>query len=368
MAIDRNRTIEVMTEALLRDLADEVDLIFRYGSLVQGTAHKYSDLDISYTPVHESTWRSITVLVDETLIDLYPIHWSKLARMAEFLDVSSTVLLHSQIVYQRSEHAAERFRGLAARLLLLQQPEARPEMLRKAQSFFEETGSPYYLLRQQAANGNLPACLHHAQQILKRVLHLLAVCNQACIDTRKLPQVLALPKLPAGFRATVERVTLAHEPDDLLAACETLLHTTRDLLLAEQWQILRSETTFPAVFHAAYPELKGALQHVLLACERQDIFALNDLLVSLYHELSLHLTWALTGVEFSGFNSLADYEQDLVALGFPALLPLLIARDFAELHRQCLLFDRRLQEFLSSHSVELNNFATLEDLQRSLMG
>jgi hypothetical protein len=89
-------------------------------------------------------------------------------------------------------------------------------------------------------------------------------------------------------------------------------------------------------------------------------------LVALYHEFSLHLSWATTGVEFSGFNSLADYEQDLVALGFPALLPLLVAGDFAEMHRQCLLFDRRLQEFLSSHSVELNSFATLEDLQKHL--
>lgn len=366
MAIDTNRAIEVMTEALLRDLGDEVELIFRYGSLVKGGAHKYSDLDISYTPVHESTRKSITVLVNETLIDLYPIHWSKLARMAEFLDVSSTVLLHNQIIYQRSEQAAERFRGLEARLHLLQQPDARPEMLRKAQSLFEDTGSPYYLLRQQAANGNLLACLQHAQQILKRVFHLLAVCNQVCIDTRKLPQVLALSKLPAGFRATVDQVTLAREPGELLAACETLLQNTRDLLLAEQLQILRSETTFPAVFHAAYPELKGTLQHVLLACERQDRFALNDLLLALYHELSLHLTWAMTGVEFSGFNSLADYEQDLVALGFPALLPHLLVADFAELHRRCLLFDRRLQEFLTAHSVELNNFATLEELQKHL--
>jgi len=55
MAIDIIRVTEVLKETILRDLGDEVDLIFRYGSYLKGTTHKYSDLDISYTPVHETT-------------------------------------------------------------------------------------------------------------------------------------------------------------------------------------------------------------------------------------------------------------------------------------------------------------------------
>ena len=88
------------------------------------------------------------------------------------------------------------------------------------------------------------------------------VCNQASIDTRKLDQVLALPKLPVGFANTVNWVTNATDPDELLPACETLLDTTRNLLLSEQQEVLRSETTFPTVFDAAYPELRGDLQHL----------------------------------------------------------------------------------------------------------
>jgi hypothetical protein len=366
MAADLNHITEVLKDALLRDLGDEVDLIFRYGSHLTGATHAYSDLDISYVPAHESTWHSITMMVDEVLCDLYPIHWSQLESMASFENVSSTVLLHSQIVYQRSEAAAERFKALPARLAALQQPEARPVMLKKAQELFQRTGYSYYLLRQQSAGGHLLACFEHAQQILSTVLHCLEVYNQACIDTRKLVQVLGLPKLPVGFATTVERMTRAHDPNELLSACEMLLNTTRNLLLVEQRQIHDDKATFPAAFGAGYPELKAGLQHVLLACERQDLFALRGPLLSLYRELSLAIARGSTGIEYSSFNSLADYEQDLVALGFPALLPHMEVGHFAELHRQCLVFDQHLRRFLTEHSVELYTFATVNELRKYL--
>jgi hypothetical protein len=363
---DTFRLIDTVKDALLRDLGQEVDLIFRYGSTLKGTTHAYSDLDISYTPRHESTWHSITVLVDEMMIDLYPIHWSKLGQMAEFDDISSTVLLQTEVVYQRSEVVGDRFRALPAKLLALQMPDARPSMLSKAQAIFQGAGYQYYLLRQASGDGHQLACMHNARNILQAVLHCLAVANQACIDTRKLDQVLALPMLPAGFAETIDWVANATDPEEVPSACERLLHTTRTLLLAEQQAVQRSETTFPVVFDSAYPELKGDLQHLMLACERHDLF--GSTLMSLYHELMIHMAQATTGVEYSDFNSLSEYEQDLTAMGFPELLPFVAAGDFTGLHRQCKAFDRHLQAFLTEHSVPLNSFGTIDELQAHLDG
>ena len=143
MAVDMTRMTEMLKDALLHELGDELELIFRYGSYLQGTTHQYSDLDISYVPVHESTWNSITVLVDDMMVDLYPIHWSRLEQMANFDDISCTVILHNQIVYQRSEAVGDRFRALPAQLHALQQPAARPAMLRKAQEIFQGIGYQY---------------------------------------------------------------------------------------------------------------------------------------------------------------------------------------------------------------------------------
>jgi hypothetical protein len=363
MAVDMERVTDVLKEALLRNLGDEVDVIFRYGSLLKGAAHRYSDMDISYVPVHEETWHSITVMVGDVLCDLYPIHWSALEHMADFSNVSSSVLLKYQIVYARTDEARARFEALPVRLQACQQPKAHLEMLRRAQELFQSTGYPYYLLHQAAAQGHVLACMQQAQAIFRTVLHCLMVCNQMPIDTRKLPQVLALPRLPHDFPDTVERMIQAHTPGEMLDACETLLSTTRALLLDEQRQIQRP-ATFPDVFRAAYPELKADLQHILLACEQRDLSKLS--IVSFYHELMIHIAWAISGVPYSGFNSIAEYEQDLAVLGFPDLLPYVLARDFDSLHRQCLAFDQRLREFLTERGVVLNTFDDVEALQQHL--
>lgn len=359
-------TITILQEALLRKLGDEVELIFQYGSHIHGTPHKFSDVDISWVPAHETTWKSITVMVDGILYDFYPMHWSHLERMAEFRDVSSSVLLNHRILYQRTNAAGERLATLATRLRALQHPEARPEMLRRAMELFQGAGYDIYLLRLQAKAGQQAGCIRQAHLIFRAVLHCLAVCNQACIDTRKLEQVLALPKLPEGFAETAQRMALALAPNDVLVATEVLLQTTRDFLLNEQRQYLHSDASYPVVFDSGYPELKRDLQGVMLACERQDLLALKGHLLSLLHEMACAIAKVTTGVEVLGFNSLSEYEQNLVALGFPALLPLMVAGDFTALQQQCQIFDQRLQSFLIEHSVQLNTFATPAELLTAL--
>lgn len=363
---DISAVVDMLKDALLRRLGDEVELIFQYGSFLTGAAHQYSDVDISYVPAHESTWESITVMLGHTMIDLYPMHWSHLERMAAYDDLSASVLLQNRILYQRDEEVAERFRGLSKRLLALLQPDARPKMLYKAQHIFQSAAYAYYLLRKEATIGHSMGCVQQAQSILSTVFHCLAVFNQACIDTRKVSQVLGLSRLPEGFAGTVETITHSTQPGELVLACETLLSSTHDLLLREQRQELIHETIYPDEFDSAYPELKADLQRVMLACETGDMFRLKSSLASLYHELSIGIAHVQTGVEYSKFNALSNYEQDLSALGFPSLLPYLERGDFSGLLDQCGAFDQRLREFLLARSVQLNHFKTLEELRSYL--
>ena len=121
--------IETLKSALLYKPGNEVDLIFQYGSQIKGTTHKFSDVDLSFTPGPDSTLHSITVMVDDTLFDLYPMRWSLLERMAEFRDISSSVLLQNRVLYSRNEAVLARFQALGEQLRTLQQPEAKPEMV-----------------------------------------------------------------------------------------------------------------------------------------------------------------------------------------------------------------------------------------------
>lgn len=366
MTLDVARLTEVLTEAILRELGDEVDIVFRYGSFLTGGTTSYSDLDISYVPQHENTWHSITTVVDGVMVDFYPLHWSRLEAMAAFDDVSCGVLLANEVVYSRSSDVAARFATLPSLLRVRQYPATRPEMVEKALGLFRQTGYPYYLLRQAAAGDHLLGAMHQARAILGTVLHALMVVNQSCVDTRKLDQVLALHKLPEDFAETVERVTGATTPGETLAAVETLLATTRALLLDEQREALRSHATFAEVFSGAYPELRGDLQHIMLACDRASLFHLT--LPSLYHELMVHMAQALQGVRYTGFNHIAEYEQDLAALNFPPLLPYLVAKDYAGLSQACEAFDTRLRQYLTENGAGLNEFASVADLEAHLAG
>ena len=130
-----------------------------------------------------------------------------LEAMAEFRDQSSSVLLYNRVIDQRTEAAGQRFRILVERLRALMQPEARPEMLHRAMEIFETAGYPYLQLQTSARRGQAFASLYHAQAVLRILFHCLAVCNQACIDTRTLEQVLDLPLLPDGFAPTARRIS-----------------------------------------------------------------------------------------------------------------------------------------------------------------
>lgn len=365
MIEDVERVPRLLTAALLRDLGDEVDLVFRYGSRVRGSAiHRYSDVDISYVPVHEETSHALTVIVGQTMCDLYPITWGKLERMAELDDPSASILLAARVTHRRSDASAERFERIQARLRENLLPPARPRMLARAFQLFEQSGYSHYLLGVQATRGHRFACLFHGRQIIAGVLHAVAVANQRCVDTRRIDEVVGLERLPDRFGELIRAATTATSPAEVLAACEELLGATRDFLLAEQREVHRGEASFGDALDAAYPELMGDLHHAMVAAEESDPWRLT--VVPLSHELMVHIAQARTGVEYSSFNSPPEYEQDLGALGFPDLVGRALALDFEGVRHDAPAFGERLRSYLLEHGVELNAFETADELREFL--
>jgi hypothetical protein len=268
------------------------------------------------------------------------------------------------VIYGANEHVLERFRQLPDRLKALLQPEMRPAMIQKASDLFQRAGYHYYLLNRQAAAGHRLGCLYHSQQILNGVTHCLAVLNQKTVDTRKLDQVAGLDRLPARFGELVTAIVSTTEPEKRLGATERLLDATRELLLAERASVARPSRTHAEVLDTGYPELLGDLLHVKRACERNDRYAMP--LASLYHELMLHISLAESTDEYDGLNAIADYEQDLAALGFPDLIAYLARDDMDGCAEACGRFDLRLREYLKERDVNLSRFESMNELESYL--
>jgi hypothetical protein len=366
MAIDVAQITNMMIEKHLGRLSAETDLIFLFGSREKGTAHQNSDVDICYVPVQESMWAHCTVIVEDILFDFFPLHWSLLERMANFDDPRTSLVLEARIVHHRSEEALARLRGLQDRIRELEQPAARPHMVAKAQSIFQQTGYPFLQLKFAAGQEDLPSGKIHAGQIVCAVMHCLMVTNQTTIDTRKLPQVLALPRLPAECESLLEHIYDASDTGDLATSCETLLQHTRDFLLIEQQSLSQTHANYAEVFCDAYPEYKDMLQHILRGCEARNPHLTTDALLYLQKELAPALARVLTGTVYTDFHSPADYGRYLAELGFPDLLPAVTARDYDALREQALAFDRHLRELLTEHGVALNAFNDTQELMNYL--
>ena len=163
LPFDPDRAAAIASAALLRDLPDQVDLIFAYGSAHRGDMHRYSDLDLAYIPREPDTWHAITVLVDGILMDLFAIHWSRLEEMARFESEFNTILHESDILYARDAAARARFLALRDTLRANQAPEARPQMTARAREIFQRAAYPFFLLQEAATAGHTLAALQQAE-------------------------------------------------------------------------------------------------------------------------------------------------------------------------------------------------------------
>jgi predicted enzyme related to lactoylglutathione lyase len=362
VAIDVMHVTNLMIENHLGRLGEETDLIFLFGSREKGTAHPNSDVDLCYTPAHESEWSHCTVTVEGILFDLFPLHWSQLERMADFDDPRTSLIMDARVVYHRTEEALKRFRRLQDHIRELEQPAARPHMVAKAQGIFQQTGYPFLQLQLAARHDDLPSAKVHTRQIVSAVTHCLMVVNQTHNDTRQLPQVLALPLLPKECGALLDRIYGASGVRDLATTCEALLQQTRALLVTEQQAIPQHRPTYAEVFCGAYPEYRDMMQHVLRSCEAENPYVATDALTFLQEELGPALARVLTGAAYTTFHSPADYCRHLEELGFPDLLAAVTARDWTALREQALAFDRRLQDLLTEHGVSLNAFGSTQEL------
>jgi hypothetical protein len=362
----KDTVARAITDELVRRAGDEVDLVFRYGSAIRGGEHRFSDLDMSWVPRAPSRWDSITVLVDDTLFDLYPLHWPTLERMAEWDDWRATILHDYLIVYESSAAAGDRFRALAARHAELELPIAKPAMVRKALAAFERVGYDYYQLCRHTRAADLGGAQRHANGVVQTLFHALVLVNQSRADTRKIEQMAALRRTPEGLVGLVERICGATTCAEVVSAVDELLESVRVILLAEQAEHLRVDSPYAEVLRGAYPELRADLQRVILACERRDPLSAHTKLYSYLHELHIHLSQAADGVDFGSFNSMSEYLHPLSRRGFPDLIAPLVAGRFDELARSCDTFDRMLRDYLGELDVSLNAFPSISELEEAM--
>lgn len=363
-SFDIDRVAGAMTEALVRELGDEVELVIHYGSTVRGNAGAASDVDLCWVPAHEDCWRSITIEVDDTLVDLFAVHWSRLEAMAELRDPFGTILERKRVLYAKDEAARERLDGLTARLASMRDAGMRKELLERAFGIFRSAGYPLYQARRSCARGELVGALHAAATLEETLSHCLLALNRRSVDTRKDDDMASLEKLPEHYLALRKELLCARTPTKLDEAAVALMESVREALSAEQRELCAEPADFKAIAgEGGIAEHNNDFRHAARAAATGDARELTRSLVKALWELRYHVGQAFNGRWFDAMNSLDELTAELPGLRVGPLQEALVKADAGACERECVRLIADLKALYASRSCPTKCFDGIDELE-----
>ncbi|MEZ4869075.1 MAG: nucleotidyltransferase domain-containing protein [Caldilineaceae bacterium] len=350
----------------------EVDLIGYYGSHARGEARADSDLDIFYIPAEgKQPPIARTFLLDGLLFDFWAIPWATMAGFATGHSrgwaFAPALVQQTQVLYARSVAQAERFAQLQQQVFDLQQPAARPAMLKRALAAYPRVTVQVENMRLAAATGDLTAVRYAGWQVVQGVWECLALANQLFFArglAKSLSEADKFEHRPADLAQLIATITTAPTASHVLQASETLAHATRQVLQGLQATVPVT-TSIQEQFRQVYPEMRDLVGKLLAACAQGDQQTAAAHAWLLQTDVTMMLSQSTTDVVDSNFNLYNEFATHYRERGFPDLIQA-AAGDLTALERQARRFDETLRQFLATQGVALCEFHTVAELTQFL--
>ncbi len=351
---------------------EDIDLICTYGSQARGDTHETSDLDIFYTPADgKSPPIGRTFLLDGILFDFWAIRWETLEGFASGdlrgWAFAPGLVQQATPLYVRSAEQAERLRRLQQRTLDLQGPECRAQMLGRAVDRLASVSAHLYTLQLAVAEGLAADVRHAGWRLIQAIWECLALANQVFFAKgfgKSLDDAERFVQRPANLNALISVIATSSDPAEILQAAEELMLETRQTLRTIR-NTLPARTSPQEQFGQVYPEIKDMVGKLLRACDRADRAAAGFHAWELQTELTMMLSNTQDGVGYGHCVLYEEFSSLYRQLGFPDLLATSSA-SLNELADQARLLDEKLRTWLHSQSVDLCEYATMEEFEQSL--
>jgi len=354
----------LIVEQAKKKLGDNLALVVYYGSQIRGDAKPDSDLDMFYVPVQE-TGPHLTILFEDKCFDLYPVSWERLNERANYDDYLTSCVHFSRVVYSRSPEDLERFQKLKDRIVELQKPEFKSHMVAKAQGIFQKASYHYFLIG-LIDHGDLTATKMQAWEIVKILVHSIAVLNQTVCPGSpgaSLKVISELPICPANLIDAAERIIHSHDPDEISSECFGLMKRLRVLLIEEHAKI-QTGATFQEVFTSAYPEIREQFVKIARACSNRDSLRAFSASVQIQHGIAIFLGRASDGIQYTRFHHYGEFKPAYESHKLPNLLESIERDDFESLEEDVNELDKGIQSLLQDQSVGLNVLESIDDLDK----
>ncbi|MHB9105670.1 MAG: nucleotidyltransferase domain-containing protein [Armatimonadota bacterium] len=371
--IDVFRVADLLVAHAVKHFGEEIDLIGYYGSYAQGKATERSDLDIFFIPADgKNPPAARAVLVEGILFDFWPIRWERMAAFATGRtgwQSAPALVHHAKVLHARSEAAADRLQGLKQRILDLQGPEARPEMIRRALDAFKCVSLHLGNLRLAVADNDLTDMRNSGWEVILAALECLTLANQTFFHrggTAIFDQLARLQARPADLERLITVISTSMEPAEIAGAADALALGTRQVLRRCQASLPAQRAVTERLGDVyPYPEIHAFLGKIYSACEQQHPVAAGCAARMTQYDVSQVLAEFRNGGNHPDFNRYSEFSDLYREIGLPDLLSC-PPHDLPALAEQAGAFDARVRQWFCEQSSELHEFTTLEEFERSL--
>lgn len=354
---------ETLVQHVKKNYANDIAIIAYYGSYAQGTATKRSDLDFFFIPAAPEGYRaSIQFVLNEISYDFWPISWERAERMAALEEPQTTIIVDSQLLYIRSEEDYNRFMGLRDKTIALQQPQQTLTFIEKAESMLRDNYVYLYRMSRADANADLTFFRMEAEELLTNTIQSLALLNQTYFTKgwgKNREQIMSLPIKPIRLEQLHDIIIQSKLSSEIVAACEQLTKDTIKLVLQKKDEHA-GPSSYPDRMKGFYEEIKGVLDKIITACEREDYDTAYYSVLNVQNEIAQFLFYAEKGQWPSGLEAKTASQYVYSRLGLPNLAILLDPHDFAPLQAAVEQLNERLENHLRAQGVNILKFDTLD--------
>jgi len=363
---------DLLVSHAVENYGEEVDIIGYYGSRARGDSREDSDLDIFYTPADgRDPPIARTFLLGGVLFDFWGLTWETLEGFAtgrlRGWSVAPALVYHAKTLYARSPEQAARLEGVKGRILDLQKPEARPQMIHRSLEGFARVMADLGALRMTVLDGDISDARHAGWRFMRSAWECLALGNQVFLDRglgSALNELHRFNHKPRGMVQLMTTIATSTDCEQILLACEQLALGTRQVL-RELQKSIPEPTPVKERFRQAYPEIRDMVVKLLSACDRGDRVAARIAACYLQDDMSMMLSQTKHGAARRDFNIYGEFAREYRALGFPDLMGC-VSHQLEELACRARQLDERLRRWLLEQSVDLCEFRSLEEFRESL--
>lgn len=269
------KLIDWISRKAVSEYAGDISMVLLYGSYVNGTFNKKSDLDCYFIPKTERGYQmAVDFIIDGVGYDIFSMDWERVERIANLEETLTPLVGDVKVLYAASEGDLERFRQMQEKLKANLQNDAFVRSVAAKRVAFS-----HGLYTQMIHADSLSEIRKLAGHIIMFLADAAAVFQHGYYPLGLKTQFQELQSrrgIPSVISGEYLRVVESHTAEEAICHCHRMLSETASFVGAELPEDTAVEHTAresggsPVNFSelaGLYEEISSTFQKIYLCCE-----------------------------------------------------------------------------------------------------